>query len=94
VSSSGREHYREYTPDAVLLLEIITSAQNAGFSLQEIRRLMPPRSDASLDSWHHDELVGALKRRLPKSRRCASGWPRALERLHGIIDTIENRPEG
>jgi len=37
VVERGANNYREYTPDAVLLLEIITSAQNAGFSLQEIR---------------------------------------------------------
>jgi DNA-binding transcriptional MerR regulator len=90
VVERGANNYREYTPDAVLLLEIITSAQNAGFSLQEIRRLMPPRFDA----WHHDELVGALKRKVAEIEALRERLAESLERLHGIIDTIENRPEG
>ena len=94
VVERGANNYREYTPDAVLLLEIITSAQNAGFSLQEIRRLMPPRFDASLDSWHHHELVGALKRKVAEIEALRERLAESLERLHGIIDTIENRPEG
>ncbi|KJC51529.1 MerR family transcriptional regulator [Bradyrhizobium sp. LTSP849] len=90
----GANNYREYTPDAVLLLEIITSAQNAGFSLQEIRRLMPPRFDAKFDASHHDELVGALKRKVAEIEALRERLAESLERLHGIIDTIENRPEG
>ena len=98
VVERGANNYREYTPDAVLLLEIITSAQNAGFSLEEIRRLMPPRSDASLDasldSRHHDVLVGALKRKVAEIEALRERLAESLERLHGIIETIENKPEG
>lgn len=86
----GANNYREYTPDAVMLLEIITSAQNAGFSLEEIRRLMPPRFDA----WRHDELVGALKRKAAEIEALRERLAESLERLHAVIETIENKPEG
>ncbi|MET4749220.1 MerR family transcriptional regulator [Bradyrhizobium sp. RT11b] len=33
--------YRIYSPAALTALNIITSAQDAGFTLEEIRRLMP-----------------------------------------------------
>ncbi|WP_354227389.1 MerR family transcriptional regulator [Bradyrhizobium sp. F1.4.3] len=86
----GANNYREYTADAVMLLEIITSAQNAGFSLQEIRRLMPPRFDA----WHHDELLDALRRKAAEIETLRERLAESLERLHAIIETIETKPEG
>ena len=86
----GANNYREFTPDAVLLLEIITSAQSAGFSLDEIRRLMPPKFDA----WRHDELVGALKRKAAEIEALRERLAESLERLHAIIETIETKPDG
>jgi len=86
----GANNYREFTPDAVLLLEIITSAQSAGFSLEEIRRLMPPKFDA----WRHEELVGALKRKAGEIEALRERLAESLERLHAIIETIETKPEG
>ena len=86
----GANNYRDYTPDAVLLLEIITSAQNAGFSLEEIRRLMPLRFDAC----RHDELVGALRRKVAEIEALQERLAESRERLHAIIETIETKPEG
>ncbi|MGY8704491.1 MerR family transcriptional regulator [Bradyrhizobium sp. 18BD] len=86
----GANNYREFTPDAVLLLEIITSAQGAGFSLDEIHRLMPPKFDA----WRHDELVGALKGKVAEIEALRERLGESLERLHAIIETIETKPEG
>ena len=33
--------YRRYPPEAVLVLNLITTAQKAGFSLDELRGLLP-----------------------------------------------------
>jgi DNA-binding transcriptional MerR regulator len=49
--------YRDYPPEALSMLEIIASAQRAGFSLEQIRNLLP----TGQGSWQHDELVDALK---------------------------------
>jgi DNA-binding transcriptional MerR regulator len=43
--------YRDYPPDALVILQIITSAQNAGFSLDEVRTIIP----ADLSDWRYDE---------------------------------------
>ncbi len=52
--------YRTYPPEAVLVLEPITTAQQAGFSLDGIRRLLP----AGLDQWDHAALTEALRRKV------------------------------
>jgi len=38
--------------------------------------------------------VGALKRKVAEIEALRERLAESLERLHGIIDTIENRPEG
>jgi DNA-binding transcriptional MerR regulator len=43
--------YRDYGPEAVWILEIIAGAQGAGFSLDEIRHLLPVEGH----TWQRDE---------------------------------------
>ena len=45
--------YRSYPPEAVVILALIAAAQQAGFSLDEIRALVPP----DLVRWEHDALL-------------------------------------
>lgn len=52
--------YRHYPKDAQLVLELIDTAQRAGFSLDEIRTLLP----SNLEKWDHAALVAALRRKL------------------------------
>jgi len=52
--------YREYTAEAVVTLDIITGAQKAGFSLQEIRSLLPTK----LGTWQEDKLLDVLKKKV------------------------------
>jgi DNA-binding transcriptional MerR regulator len=82
--------YREYTPEAVLILEIITSAQKAGFSLEEIRRLMP----SNLGAWQHDELLAGLKRKVAEIEDLRERLAQSKAQLLAIIETIESKPEG
>jgi hypothetical protein len=51
---------------------------------------MPPRFAA----WHHEELVGALKRKAVEIEALRERLAESLERLHGVIETIESKPEG
>src|ERR1700730_18655862 len=48
--------YRTYSPDALVTLNIIISAQRAGFALENISGLLPSE-DAG---WRGDELLSAL----------------------------------
>ena len=86
----GDNGYRSYQPDAVLVLKIITSAQQAGFSLSEIAKVLP----ADLSGWKHDELVGMLRRKVGDINDVIAQLELSRRNLEALIERIENKPEG
>ncbi|KWZ38181.1 MerR family transcriptional regulator [Burkholderia savannae] len=82
--------YREYAPDALTRLEIIVGAQCAGFSLDEIRAILPP----DLDKWPREELLQALRRKIDEiellERRLAS----SKRQLVALADEIDHKADG
>lgn len=80
--------YREYGPEATMVLEIIGSAQTVGFSLKQIRELLPLHAD----NWQHDRLLGALKRKITDIEALQARLKRNRALLLAAIETIENRP--
>lgn len=82
--------YRDYGPEAVWILEIIAGAQNAGFSLEEIRNLLPVSSDA----WRHDELLESLKRKVGEIEMLQKRLEQNKAQLLVVIEGIETKPEG
>ena len=52
--------YRQYPADALTVLGVIVGAQRTGFSLNEIRQVLP----ADVGKWRHRELLGALRRKV------------------------------
>lgn len=82
--------YRDYDAQAVWVLEIITGAQAAGFSLEEIRHLLPVKAKG----WQHDELLGGLKRKVDEIGRLQERLARNKAQLLLVIEEIENKPEG
>lgn len=81
--------YREYPPEAVWILEIIAGAQGAGFSLDEIRHLLP----TGTNGWKHDELLAALKRKLTDIEAMQERLAQTRTQLLVAIDGIEKKPE-
>lgn len=81
--------YRDYPPEAVWILEIIASAQSAGFSLDQIRHLLPLGSG----NWQHDELLDALKRKVAEIEDMQKRLKQNKAHLLAAIRNIENRPE-
>lgn len=81
--------YRDYTPDAVWMLEIIAGAQSAGFSLEQIRSLLP----VDPGTWRHEELLDALKRKLVEIEAMQKRLKENRAQLLLAIESIENRPE-
>ncbi len=81
--------YRTYPPEAVTVLEMITTGQQAGFSLDELGSLLP----ADLSQWNHDQLLKTLKQKVEDleeiERRIASNKARLLE----VLKEIEAKPE-
>ena len=82
--------YREYTTDAVVTLDIITGAQKAGFSLEEIRSLLPTK----LGTWQQDKLLDVLRKKVADIEALRERLAHSRAQLLGIIETIETSPEG
>ena len=76
--------------DAGAQLDIITSAQKAGFSLQEIRSLLPTKPG----SWHQDKLLNVLRKKVADIEALRERLADSRAQLLGIIETIETSPEG
>lgn len=81
--------YRDYTAQALWTLQLIASAQGAGFTLDEIRQLLP----TSAEGWHHDELLAGLKRKVAEIEVLQQQLEQNRAQLLVAIDSIENRPE-
>lgn len=82
--------YRDYDADAVWVLEMITSAQAAGFTLEQIRHLMPVNANV----WRHDELLDGLKRKVEEIDVLQQQLARNKAQLLLVIDGIQGKPEG
>jgi DNA-binding transcriptional MerR regulator len=82
--------YRDYAADTESVLEIITGAQAAGFSLDEIRQLMPMNANG----WQHDELLSGLKQKVQEIEVLQQRLAQNKAQLLLVIKGIEGKPEG
>ncbi|KVV61851.1 MerR family transcriptional regulator [Burkholderia cepacia] len=82
--------YREYGSEALTRLAIIDRAQGAGFSLDEIRAVLPP----NLGAWPHDELLVALRHKVDEIALLERRLAQNRQHLETLIDEIENKPAG
>jgi DNA-binding transcriptional MerR regulator len=82
--------YRAYSAEAVAILEIIDSAQRAGFSLDQIRHLLPLGGG----SWDHEELLEVLKAKVAEISALQEHLRLSKAKLEAAIEGISHRPEG
>jgi DNA-binding transcriptional MerR regulator len=82
--------YRVYPEQTLQTLGIITQAQQSGFSLEEIRRLLP---DPVEQSWPHDGLLAALRRKVEEIEAMQARLAQNRSQLLAIIAGIESKPE-
>ncbi|MDE2436392.1 MAG: MerR family transcriptional regulator [Sphingomonadales bacterium] len=80
--------YRTYPPEALVVLNLIDTAQNAGFSLDEIRRMVP----SDLDQWQHEGLLDALKAKVDEITALETRLGRSKAQILGLIAEIESKP--
>jgi DNA-binding transcriptional MerR regulator len=79
--------YREFAPATLELLTLITCAQSAGFSLEEIRSLLPTTNG------HRDELVLArLRAKVVELEALMKRLAATRKGVLAVIDAIANRP--
>lgn len=80
--------YRTYPPQTVLLLDLIAGAQQAGFSLDEIRTLLPP----DLAQWEHGSLVDTLRSKVQDIEALEARLTQSKAHLVALLAEIEARP--
>lgn len=81
--------YRTYPPEATVVLDLIATAQKAGFSLDEIRTLMP----SDLEQWQHGALIEALERKVADIEALEARLSQSKAQLVALIGEIEARPD-
>jgi DNA-binding transcriptional MerR regulator len=82
--------YREYADEALDVLKIVASAQQAGFTLEEIQRVLPH----DLATWEHDGLMAALEGKIAGIERIERQLADSKKALRELIRQIQTRPEG
>lgn len=83
--------YRSYPEQTVQTLGLIACAQQSGFSLEEIRRLLPGTEQPG---WAHAELLDSLQRKVGEIETMQQRLAHNKAQLLSIIASIESKPEG
>jgi DNA-binding transcriptional MerR regulator len=81
--------YRSYPEQAVLVLNLITTAQQAGFSLEELRTLLPQ----DLAQWEHGKLLDTLQAKVKDIEALEQRLAQSKAHLLALIDEIESKPD-
>lgn len=81
--------YRVYPPEALVLLNLIDTAQIAGFSLDEIRRMVP----TDLSNWQHDGLLEALRAKVAEIEELEAKLARSKTQITHLIAEIDTKPD-
>lgn len=81
--------YREYPLEAIAVLSIIVNAQQTGFSLDEIKQVMPE----DLSNWQHDDLIAALHKKVQDIESMEVRLAQNKANLLALIRLIDARPD-
>lgn len=81
--------YRSYPEQAVLVLNLITTAQQAGFSLDELRTLLPQ----DLTQWQHGKLLDTLHAKVNDIEALEQRLAQSKGHLLALIGEIESKPD-
>lgn len=82
--------YRLYGEGAVQALRIIAQAQLGGFTLAEIKSLLP---EPTAGGWDRDELLEALHRKATALDDLLEQVTRSRQRVARVIADIEKKPD-
>lgn len=81
--------YRDYPESSLAMLSIIANAQATGFSLEEIKSLLPA---SGLSSWDHSRLMQALHEKLQELEAMHLKLKKSKRDLQALIALIEAKP--
>jgi DNA-binding transcriptional MerR regulator len=85
--------YRQYSDRTKQVLELISLAQQAGFSLAEIRALVPQQGKVP-GPGSHDRMLTGLRKKLAELEALQNKLTEACAGLKLVIQRIENTPPG
>ncbi|CAM3694762.1 MerR family transcriptional regulator [Pseudoalteromonas maricaloris] len=80
--------YRAYPPEAETVLRLISNGQKAGFSLDELSKLLP----SDLSDWKHEQLLSALRQKLADIELMEKKLADNKRQLNSILNDIEAKP--
>jgi DNA-binding transcriptional MerR regulator len=83
--------YRQYSHRTQQILELISLAQQAGFSLAEIRALMPQQGK---NGDGHDRMLAGLRKKLAEVEALQEKLAETCAGLKLVIERIENTQPG
>ena len=83
--------YRDFPEQVVRSLEIITCGQQAGFSLEEMRKLTSAAGDGAA---RHDRLLASLKRKVAEIEAMQLRLAQNRAQLLAVIAGMQSKPQG
>ena len=81
--------YRTYPPEAVTVLALIAKAQKAGFSLDELRTLLP----SDFTQWDHSSLLNALNQKVRDIEELQDKLAQSKALLLEVFAEIQAKPD-
>jgi DNA-binding transcriptional MerR regulator len=81
--------YRDYPPHVVQILDIIATAQQGGFSLSEVRPLLPLEG---LKAWDKKAMLATLRRKVTEIETLQRRLKQNKAKLLTIIKQAEENP--
>lgn len=80
--------YRKYSESDLLQLHLIKQAQQAGFSLSEIKVMLPDE----VVSWDHDLLISTLSQKVAEIQELERKLAENKQNLLTVISAINEKP--
>lgn len=81
--------YREYNDNDLQQLLLIKQAQQAGFSLTEIKAMLP----VNVIGWDHDKLINNLENKVSEIEELEKKLAQSKLNLLSIIHAINSKPD-
>ena len=82
--------YRDYPLEAVAVLSIIVNAQQTGFTLDEIKQVLPE----DFSTWRHDELLNMLNKKISDIEAMEVRLAQSKAQLRALMQMIDAKPDG
>ncbi len=81
--------YRKYSENDLQQLYLIKQAQQVGFSLEEIKSLIP----ANISNWNHEKQVETLNDKVKEITKMQKILSENKKNLLQLIESIQNKPD-